>query len=147
MAVNSVSIDVNGLISSQFQNLQQLSGSTVSRLWVSSLRFSWLNHWSRVIIASYSFSTASRVRKEQVSVSVKTYTLPWPPATADFFLLPWLCHMFALSTITGKRKANHDVPAQNTHCQHLNRIKDSLAKKEQQRLLDWQLISAKPSIE
>lgn len=147
MAVNSVSIDVNGLISSQFQKLQQLSGSTVSRLRVSSLRFPWLNHWSRVIIASYSFSTASRVRKEQVSVSVKTYTLPWPPATSDFFLLPWLCHMFALLTITGKRKANHDVPAQYTHCQHLNRIKDSLARKEQQWLLAWQLISAKPSIE
>ena len=130
MEVNSVSIDVNGLISSQFQNLQQLIGSTVSRLWVSSLRFPWVNHWNRVITASYSFSTASGVRKEQVSVSVKTYTLPWPPATADFFLLPWLCHMFALVTITGKRKANHHVPAQYTHCQHLNRIKDSLARKE-----------------
>ena len=130
MVVNSISIDGNGLISWQFQNRQQLRGSTVSRLWVSSLRFPWLNHWNRVIIALYSFSKASRVRKDQVSVSVKTYTLPWPPATADFFLLPWLCHMFALVTITGKRKANHDVPAQYTHCQHLNRIKDSLARKE-----------------
>ena len=109
-----------------FNNLvvQQYSDSGSS-----SLGFPWLYHWNRVIIASYSFSKASRVRKDQVSVSMKTYTLPWPPATADFFLLPWLCHMFALVTITGKRKANHDVPAQYTHCQHLNRIKDSLAGK------------------
>lgn len=109
-----------------------------SGFWVSSLRFPWFSHhWNRMATASsyrvhsntsYSYSSASKGRTEQASASMKTSSLPSPPATADFFLLPWLCHIFELIKIMGKGKTTQQTPPQETSFQCLNRIKDSVAK-------------------